>query len=204
MLWNRSIGMKERLGIKGETYKGRPIIERDSRIDGGVCLGRYRREAIVVDSSYSPYLVGLYNIVEKGASIGDSVMRDRILKSVFINVVNAMPKQDENAVANLVRKHNVGDDGLISLETFVREGTGVCRHDALICAFLLEKFKDNGFIRGKPSVDRNYHDKGAHAWCRYTSHSGTVVILDVMQKYFGLLKNSGKNGRWDYRRPEDI
>jgi len=47
---DRTIIMSRRLGLEDSMYFGRLVIHRDSPIDGGVYLGKYQREAIVVDS----------------------------------------------------------------------------------------------------------------------------------------------------------
>lgn len=200
--WNKTNLMEKRLNING-VYQGRPIISRDSKIDGGVYLGQGEREAIVVDYSKSPKLRELYEIA-KGKSVeGGAINKKRILRAVYDSVKEAMPKQSDEAVNELIQKYNVEKDGKISLDVFLKEGVGVCRHDALACAVLLEQFKKKGIIRGKPSVDRNSNNRGGHAWCRYASDSGKVFILDVRQKYLGSLEDSLEKSKWNYQRPED-
>ena len=82
---------------------------------------------------------------------------------------------------------------------------GVCRHQALLCGYLLEKLIKDERISGKVSVDRNFVEGlGGHAWARYTTDRGKVYILDVAQNYKGCLGDmTKKQSRWFYERPED-
>jgi len=209
MNWDKTIRMEERLNDKIETvngvdyYQGRHIIKRDTEIDGGVCLGEGEREAIVVDSQKYPKLRQLYEKAKQKASVDNKVQRDRVLKAVYDIVLDAMPNKDYNKTVQLLDKYKIWNDGKITLDIFINEDAGVCRHKALACGALIELFKKDGYVRGKPSIDRNSSVIGGHAWCRYTSFNGDVQILDVMQEYFGSLEDSIKNAKWDYRRPEE-
>lgn len=209
--WYKTQIMKHRLDLEGKLqnidgrayYQGRPVIHRDSQIDGGVCLGQGKREAIVVDSQKYPKLRELYEAA-KGKAMEDGIVRkEKILQAVYDTVTEAIPVQSSTRVKRLLQALDIGKDEKISLDVFLEYGVGVCRHDALACAALLELFKKDGFVNGKPSVDRN-SDKGeGHAWCRYTNSIGEVCILDVMLKYIGNLTDASED-IWHYKRPEDF
>ena len=202
--WNRTKLLTERLAHKGKIiyidnepyykamFKGEkyelPVIHRDSRILDGVCLGRSPREAFFV-ASHSHALGELKQEVIKRASDSGFIRRNRILESIYNVVGEGMPYDDER-VKYIIEKYGVGDDGLISIGTFIREGAGVCRHHAVTCGALIELLsKDSRLInsdsnpRGRPSADRNSQGDYAHAWARYESFSGQTVILDVAQEF---------------------
>jgi hypothetical protein len=210
--WDKTIKMKSRLSLEGKLdrinnedyYQNRHIIHRDSKIDGGVYLGQNQREAIVVDSKKYPALRKLYEKAKNKAMRNGVIEKDKILQAVYETVAEAMPKQDDSAVEEIIHRYGVEKDGKISLDVFLLEDVGVCRHDALACAALLELFKEDGIIRGKPSVDRNSTSLGGHAWCRYTNSAGEVFILDVAQGYLGKLEKAQDKNRWVYQRPEDF
>ena len=205
--WNKTTLTKDRLKLEGKLYEvkgvsyyeGRPIISRDTPIDGGVYLGQGMREAIVVDSKKYPAIGSLYEKAKAKTRVNGEVRRDKVLGAVYDTVKEAM-KYDEARTEEIVKKHGAKKDGKIKLDHFIEEEFGICRHQALTCGVLLELFKNDRFIRGKPSVDRNSIGKYGHAWCRYTSTG--VAILDVAQGYFGNLEDAPSDG-WDYKRPEE-
>jgi len=214
--WNKTYAMRNRLASQGKIevrdgrdfYMGRPIIHRDSEVDGGVYLGASEREAIVVDSQKYPGLKKLYQTARAKASIDGKTRKNLVLEAVFQAVKEAMPKQDEKAVEEIVKKYGAQNDGKISLDVFLNEGIGVCRHDALASAGTLEFFKKDGTISGKPSVDRNADSLDGkvqgHAWCRYLNSIGQVFILDIAQDFIGRLEKAPDKNRWAYERPEDF
>ncbi len=225
--WDKTHRAGERLASEGrltsingiEYYQGRPLIHRDSPIDGGVYLGAGQREAIVVDSTRSDSKIReLYQKVLARAREYDPVEKKytlnkgKVLNAVFDTVKEAMPVQDDAAVQRIVDRRAVGKDGKIDLDVFIKEGVGECRHDALACAVLLELLKKDGFVSGRASVDRNaafYPEgddrlSGGHAWCRYTNSVGEVYVLDVAQGFIGSLEEASKNPKaWAYQRPDD-
>jgi|TARA_B100002003_G_C14024257_1_gene493891 hypothetical protein len=202
--WNKTQVMKRRLGLIGtELYKGRPPTCRDSPIDGTVYLGQGQREAIVVDFKKDHKLRGLYERVKDESLENGVFKKGRILGAVYQAVKESMPRQDYEAVKEIIHKYGVQEDGKVLLGLFIREGVGVCRHDALACAALLERFKEEGIVKGRASLDRNSNYLGGHAWCRYTNSGGEVFILDVAQNFLGRLEESLNEDRWAYQRPED-
>lgn len=201
--WDGTISIHYRLGdeIKNGTYRGRPIIHRDSPIDRGVYLGVNAREAIVVDSSNDHDIQELYKNARRKSRNMFGFFREKfVLPAVFDAVAESMPVQDEDAVHEVLRKYNIEKDGKIALGVFLYEGAGLCRHDALACGIALELLKKDGYIDGAVSVDRNELD-GRHAWARYTDRSG-VHVIDVGLNYLGPLH--GPDAKWHYERPEDL
>lgn len=201
----------------GREYGGRSMIKRDSRIEGGVYYGTYGGEAIVVDSEKRPqkYTELLGQVTEGSRNKQGAIDRSQVLEATF-NAVSKNMKYSQEGVDKLLKEvaqanggQEFKDGTKINLSEFLEDGVGVCRHQALATAWVLEKMKDQGYIRGQVSVDRNmtWSPKGeleGHAWVRYTSNSGKVMILDVAQGYFGTLEESeGRKHGWDYMRPEE-
>jgi len=199
-LWNRDKIARERLEDKiiNNTYLGRPLIEVDTPILGGVSIGAKQREAIVVDTKYGE-LNKLYEVAKSKATIGDKLWKQFILEAVYNTVKETIPNQCDEPLKSIIEKNGAHKDGKIALDTFLQAGTGNCLHDALTCAALLEMFQKQGLIRGKISVDKNnVNHLGGHAWCRYTNSNNEVYILDVRNDYMGPLKGAKK---WPYERP---
>ena len=215
--WNRTIISKNRLYEKGELeeraegefFKGRRIIGRDTPINKGVYPGAGAREAIVVDRKYGE-INNLANEAAEKATVNGRFDKTRVLKTVFDVVTKAMPIQDEKEVEKILKKYGVKPDDKIALDVFIKHRTGVCRHQALTAAAILEKLKEEGLIKGKVSVDRNTipitingkEYKAGHAWCRYTNSAGEVYIIDPAQGKLKKLKETDEKD-WGYYRPTD-
>lgn len=93
-----------------------------------------------------------------------------ILAAVYV-IVKKRLKPDNSAVINLIEKNGWDNDVKVYLGNFIKEGIGVCRHDSLACAAIIERFLENNvfkFLKGNVSVDRNSQALGGHGWCRYS------------------------------------
>ncbi|MFC1730883.1 hypothetical protein ACFL6I_11165 [candidate division KSB1 bacterium] len=188
-------------------YKGRPIIHRNSPIDGGVYLGETGREAIVVDSVKYEKLRELYQKATLKALEQGWLLEDFILGAVYNAVDEAMPEQSEVKIRNLMKRMKVHADKKVALDVFLEIGIGVCRHTSVACGAVLEMFRNDGLIDGHISADRNYDPNyGSHAWCRYEKRNGEIWVLDNALGNFGRIEKVTGNfseGKWDYMRPDD-
>ncbi|MCA9300949.1 hypothetical protein KC974_00120 [Candidatus Saccharibacteria bacterium] len=197
---------------RGDKYEGRPLVGRDSPIDGGVYFGAYGGEAIVVDTEKYPdeYNKLLSEILEQSKDGDGKIVRSKILQSTFDTVSHKM-KYSQEGVDSLLSELGGGsfkNGTKVNLADFISEGIGVCRHQALVVGVLLERLKKEGHIRGEVSVDRSkqYNPKGeleGHAWVRYTGSTGDVVILDIAQSKMIHLVDVDPREGWNYLRPEE-
>lgn len=212
--WNYTRHSKQ---VFGEVYRGRRQIERDSRIDGGVYMGTYGGEAIVVDSKNRPeaYDALLEQAKEIAHQTGRPLSVEVAIGSVYKAVGEKMQYSQQgvdtilNEAAKMQGKPKFEDGTKLDLGAFISRGVGVCRHQALACGVLLERMIDQGLIRGQVSVDRNKKwsplgdRRDGHAWARFTTEDGRVFIIDVAQRFIGTLEDSRKRDGWSYMRPED-
>ncbi|KKT64107.1 MAG: hypothetical protein UW58_C0050G0002 [Candidatus Collierbacteria bacterium GW2011_GWC2_44_30] len=185
-------------------WQGRKIIGRDVAINGGVYLGGGVREAIVIDDEKQPELEELYQklLLDIGDNGGD--FKSYALRAVFDLVSKTLPYSSKG-VEKIFQDTGAIPDQKIALSKYLRRGVGECRHQALLCGYLLERLVKEEYLAGKVSIDRNFVEgRGGHAWARYTTRDGRVVILDVAQNYLGYLKDMKvKNRKWFYERPGD-
>ena len=128
------------------------------------------------------------------------------LPSLLFDLVKEKMPYNSAKVDSIHRNYGGEPDQKIGLNRYLKSHAGVCRHQALLAAYLLEKLVDDGYLGGKVSVDRNVIlGLGGHAWVRYTTSWGKVVILDIAQNCFGSLDKLKKEGtHWFYERPEDL
>jgi len=185
-------------------WQGRDIIGRDCPINGGVYLGGDEREAVVVDDKKQPELIAAYQELVKRRKFKEQQGRsfkDGVLREVFDLTKELLPYSD--VVVDKVTD-GLQPDEKISLSSFLLNKGGVCRHQALLVAYLLEKLKVDGYVSGRVSIDRNYiPGKGGHAWVRYVNSAGEIFIIDPAQNFIGRIEEVG-GGQWFYERPSTI
>ena len=188
-------------------FQGRPVISRDTPINGGVYLGSGAREAIVVDDNkdlqlYIAYAT-LVNRHKAKTTLAGKNFKEGILEAVFEKAKECLP-YDNNKVENLNRQNGFNGVVKVQLGFYMRNKCGVCRHQALLAAYFLEKLKEEGHLSGTISVDRNtVKGKGGHAWVRYKTSSGKIVVIDPAQGVVAYKDNISAD-KWPYDRPDEV
>ena len=216
----------------GETFGGRHIIGRDTRINGGIDVYSHRASAIVVDpNKYPAAYERLRDESLSRARSPHGIFDKHLLPGAVYDTVRANIRYSQtgvNHVQQIVALQAYGTDefpalGKIELSEFINDGVGVCRHMGLVAGILLEMHVDAGLLGGKASVERNVRitpgdEAIAHQWARYTTSSGSPIIVDPAQGIYDSLSTIqqtllhadptvGPNGEttWiEYRRPEEI
>lgn len=203
---------------KEKIIEGRVVITRDTQFDGSKPAIDIRPwvaggESIVVDSQkYPEEFTELQQSYEE--MLADNLKGKRRkpteedkLQAIFDTVSNAM-EYDLEYVAKLESRaaRVSGSNGLrkVALNTYLRDGKGVCRQMALTAAWLGGELARNGQLSGKATaeVNQRMRDNSAHEWMRYTAADGTVYIIDPAQKHFGKLTDFLNDKEvWDYFRP---
>ncbi len=129
-------------------YLGRPIIGRDSRIDGGVYIGRKPREAIVVDMAqpgllynvYSNWLIELqkqapmwpWQHITSGRKRAVQRYLDLHMATLCRALVSRVLPFDRHVVAQVAEEHTLGPDDKVRLDVYLRRRGGVCRHQVCL------------------------------------------------------------------------
>lgn len=204
--WDKTDLSKKRLEKQIETmdgvdyFQGRPVISRNTPVDGGVYTSAGPSSpAIVVDSEKYPEINNLYKRAKKTAKNRFFDDIPPILHAVYATVDEVFSHRGDDKSEELEKSFK--SDQKVTLDVFIKKGIGVCKHFALTSAALLEKFRREGLLKGKISLDRNTMEEGGHAWCRYTDPKGEVYILDLAQGFLGTLEDSDGKAKWSYRRP---
>lgn len=190
-------------------YLNHPILGRASKsVDGGVYLGGSAREAIVVDGksqamkqAYQDLDVVLRQSLQRQETLQTKV----VLTEVMRHVQEIMP-YEANKAEDIGQQHR--GDQLVGLSTYLKERAGVCRHQALLTAYIVENLIKDGYITGEVGVERNTVAKlgGSHAWAIYkTANNGSeeVIVIDPAQSFVGTKAQAQKEGNWEYRLPSD-
>jgi hypothetical protein len=184
-------------------YLGRPVIGRGTPIDGGVSTGAGFREAIVVDFSKDRTLEGAYrefvDSLPTRIAPGSEGFNRFVLKKLEAFADRKFGGQSatiESDLDALLRIKDISNDQKVNLGLFLNEGTGVCRHRALLAGAILERMIKEGRLDGAVEIRRNARNGGAHAWAVFTDTSGDRTVLDPMQRYIG--PEGALPHGWDY------
>lgn len=188
--------------------KRRLMIGRDTPINKGVYLGSIEREAIVVDdesdgllhTAYGDLLIGLGRLRDQ-----HQLATETILQEVYQLVMKKIPYNA--GLADRIMEVASQKDGRVALGSYIASHGGVCRHEALLAGYLIERLiqderigDENRRSFGRVSVDRNaVRNKGGHAWVRYGDEKKQVWIIDAAQKYCGKLDDVSDEA-WFYQR----
>jgi|GEM_PF-1234941 len=186
-------------------YKEHPVIGRFSpHVDGGVYIGGNGREAIVVDGE-SDTLHDVYETLKKefseAQSRGEILRVTTILNRVMKFVQMVMPYDGDKT--NQISAPYYGDK-LVGLSEYVKNAAGVCRHQALLNAYIIDKLIQEGILFGSVGVQRNtvLDMGGSHAWAIFT-YKDIKIIIDSTQSFVGTEKQADENGLWRYQLPTD-
>lgn len=187
-------------------FENRRIIGHDTEILGGVYIGGGSREAIVVDDKsplekevYDKAYVAVFEKAKQRMAREGVEFKNGLLNDVY-DVVRETLAYDDDYVDKMANDYR---DKKINLSVFLDAGKGVCRHQALLTGYLLERLARDGYVGGKVSVQRNaIRGVGAHAWARYENQNGDIYVIDPTQGYIGRLEDAPE-GTWLYGRPED-
>lgn len=186
----------------------RLIIGRDTPINKGVYVGASEREAVVVDdqkdeplhTAYGDLLIALGKLRDQYRTATET-----ILQEVYQLVLKKIPYNAE--MADRIMQAAGSNDGRVALGSYITSHGGVCRHEALLAGYLIERLIGDGKIGnetlgefGRVSVDRNaIHGKGGHAWVRYEDDKNQVWVIDAAQQYCGRLDDVPEEA-WFYER----
>ncbi len=200
-----------------KTFWGRETIGRDSEIGGAstatvdIRSWQAGAEAIVVDGKspetkqfYQAYMDGVFAKLRQATEkSGNSwVSEPEVTRAVFETISEKMAYDMELVNDWSARLHQIAPEHRkVNLGAYLQEGKGVCRHMALMAAWLGGELKEMGYLKGKLTAEVNQNSRiGAHEWARYTDVNGNVTIIDPAQRYYGPLNDSNS---WDYRRDEE-
>lgn len=109
-------------------------------------------------------------------------------------------RYDEKATNALSEPYYEGQ-GMVELSRYIEAGIGVCRHQALLTALILEYAIEEELLEGTIAVERNaeFETDIGHAWAVFKQHNGPDIIIDPAQHFVGTRERAAKfPGRWPY------
>lgn len=181
-------------------HRNHPIIGRRSRSVRNGVYGTRSSEFVLVDdkSQLLEKVVDDFMATLPSHDEAATLNTELLLKRVSFRVANIL-RYDLAETERLSEPH-YGHRGLIDLSEYVEAGVGVCRHQALLAAHLIEEVIDRGYLTGEVGVERNYdiEANGAHAWAVFKSNTSKDVIVDPANNYVGSRERAQREERWRY------
>ena len=186
-------------------YRNHPIIGRNSKsVRNGVYGSASSEMVLVDDKSRAVQRVTSDFINSVGGGRFNMFAATRGVRSVLTTARHhaAEVLRYDLAKVDTISSPYYGNNGLIDLSAYIESGVGVCRHQALLAAHLIEEAIEQKLISGSVGVERN-HDfeaNGAHAWTVYRSADGKEeIIVDPAQNFVGTRQEAERVGRWKYK-----
>ena len=163
-------------------YSGRPIIGQCTPIRGGIYLSAAPREAIVIDERYGvleEIFQSLYTYYQ-GFPDAKKAIRENVLTDIFV-LVQERIRFDPDRLYQYLRRKEIKVDQKIALDIIIELGFGAARHQVLLAAYLLERFKNLGMLRGTFRINsESTHPSLEDEQLLYTSSSGYTSLLDPL------------------------
>ena len=181
-------------------YREHHIIGRYSdSVKGGV-YGTWGSELMVVDDE-SLQIQQLEHEFAESLPARDETLEPRTLLITAGKFAARTLAYDLQATHELSKPHFDGgfDMRTIALSEYVRHGVGVCRHQAVLTALLVENMIERGYLRGSVNVERNSEPdlQSAHAWAVYRDDK-TELIIDPTNRVVDTRARAHQRTGWDY------
>lgn len=186
-------------------YQGHKIIGRESKtVKGGVYLS-LGSEAVVVDDT-SPTLQKATEYMRAELPRYTRDPSEASLQSILerVNEITQTLLPYNDAITDRLSKPHYDNNGLINLSEYVDAGGGVCRHQCLLAAYLMEDLVENGTLSGNVRVERNRDNSlhGAHAWAVLEMPGEQPLVVDPAQDFVGSKSEAQQQDRWKYDLPD--
>ena len=192
------------------TADSKEVIDRNTNgVNGKVQLSSVR-ESIFVDSD-SPAIREVYaqlkEQINEQERLGYKLDESRLLALAYVLTQDTL-KYDGERTENICIPYYYQWNERLNLSKMVEAGVGVCRHQALLVASLIESLHNDGFLQGQVGVERNMNtmpgnEFGGHQWASYRlddDHDNDIII-DPAQSYLGLRQHGHLEYAWDYSVP---
>lgn len=140
------------------------------------------REIIEINPE-APRLTKTYDVLK--ANLSPLMTTKNILECVMLLTKLTLP---DTAVETLVSETTASRTP-VTLDTFIQHKVGVCRHHALLNAYLLSRLVDDGILQGEVIHHRQSLQEGVHTWNLFRDGtSGLLYSLDSLWRNLTLLQ----------------
>lgn len=140
------------------TYEHRQVIGLNSRIHGGVYIGKERLDAVVVDEQYGElnkiYRKLIHSYINRFGGLQPNLFaKNFLLPQAKKLAEECLPTTSERLLSQLRMQEGVGSNQKMALDMYIQFGCGARRHQALLFAYLVEKLSDSKLIDARLYFD---------------------------------------------------
>lgn len=169
-------------------------------------MGGNAREAIVVDGKSRIMADNHQTLADKlkPSSPEEATITEEQILNHVMHAVQAVMPYNGSKVSELSEAYKT--DRLISLSTYLEQGAGVCRHQALLAGYFIERLIGEGLLIDSVGVECNSVPDlgGAHAWALFSNISGNQFVIDSAQSFVGSKRQARQQNRWEYALEEPV
>lgn len=183
-----------------DTYRGYPLIGRDSPVEGGV-YGTAHSEMVLVDNESPITHRAVMDVLMAVREEGSYQTMDTIATlSVIEEEVRERLHYDRGKIEKMCEPYYYAKD-MMFLSEFIEEGVGVCRQQCLLAALCIseavnQQLLSDGVARVERNTSRKYHE--SHAWAVYRKTGGQEYIVDAAHAVVKPRKEARWRASWPY------
>ena len=160
-------------------FRNRPIIGENTQIHGGIYVGVFPHEALVIDQKYGLLEKTLATLIARCAQIDEtSPTYEYDVFSKAIALTRETLRYSEEGVQLIQASYNIQADDKVTLDLYLKKKVGIARHQVLLAGFLLERLREKGMIRGTPAIESQVSDEIPQERLLFTSSDGEIFRFD--------------------------
>ena len=136
----------------------------------------------MVDESYGilreVYTDLMVRYVQRYGSVNGAIVERSMLEEIVQLVKEKLRYVSEEKVQQAVHEQPPKADKKVALDLYIERRAGCDRHQALLAAYLIEKLRTKGLIKGKVYLDAHYPLSGERKEkVVYSSASGYLFVF---------------------------
>ena len=186
------------------TYLNHAIIGRESETLRNGVYFTPGSEALVVDNSSYTTAETVNKIIERTESYPDTLEKLMVVEAGTAHFL----RYDLDGTNKLSEPYFQKGD-LIGLSSYIENGIGVCRHQAILAGLTIEEMISQGRLDGTVGVERsrrfggvNGEERDGHAWAVFKPSNSLDdrgdYIIDPANRFVGTREEALKRGSWKY------
>lgn len=150
----------------------------------------------IINQHYDVFVLLINSFLKKQKI--SKISPEHFLQLVNIQMSQIFPHSDEKKINELIllgiidiQTPKSNGQPCISIEKFLQNKAGICRHHSLVAAYLMDRYitehSEQCDFKGKPQIMRDNIKGGAHAWVTLICDKGRSYCFDSLNNVMGNL-----------------